>query len=334
MAFTLKIEFQGLIGYVPTNGGKSLLALFVEGRKGRQTSDGHHIPAHVPVIQFARRNVADPGTLRNHEQGKQKVLYFGQQDMGAVDDLAGLWFLDNQDIELRYEGQDREDQKLRIWDEETRASFGQPNGRGPASFFSQLPHLDTIISSASRVDPDCLLPQPREGLLAARFTIREGVIESLTPPEELDGKLLSTQFRPIGTDLGGTVFTQTSIGSGALVEVKVPGDSVTLVSRLFGDEASKSVLKLAPVAGQTTPIHVKVRNLPLYDIFGLPNFEHPNLTEDRHFEIFYELSLRRPPLHKRPIPHFELAEQNGGGHVHPGPIHLSTPWCPPAVFQS
>lgn len=338
MAFTLKIEFRGMIAFVPVNGGSSLMTLMVDARSGRQASDGHHIPPHVPVVKFDRRNVADPATLRRHEEGRQKVFYLGQQEMESEVDLTGLWFLDNQDLDLRYDGQDvnRVNRKVVLWDEEAqRRSLIPANGRGPATFFSRLPHLENVVSSASRVDPDCLVPKPKEGLLAGRFLINEGIVESLTPPTDQAGNPIPAQFRPLGSSLPATVLTQSSVGVGLSVEIQVPGKSATLVSTLFGDATSKAVLKLAPAKDQKTPVHLKVWNLPLADVFGLPSFDHSAIDLDRHFEMFYELSLRRPALHNRPVPHFGATQNNGGGHSHfsPGPIQLTTPFCPPAVFQ-
>lgn len=336
MSFTLKIEFQGLIGYVPTNGGKSLLALLVEARKGRQTSDGHHLPSHVPVVQFERRNVLNLEEIALHEpEDNQKFLYSGTAEIESEESLKGLWFLDNQDLEVRYEGEDRPDRKVLIWDEDTA---GDPRlatgGRRRETFFSVLPHLENVSSSASRIDPDCLLPKPKEGLLSGRFTIRDGIVQALNPPRVGEDPIRA-QFRPLGSPVIDTVHMQDSIGKGVVLEMEIPGDSVTLFATKFGQTAAQPVLKLGPVPGETTPVAIQVWNLPLYDIFGLPSFGHSSATEDPHFELFYELCLRRPPLHNRPIPYFVGEQQNGNGHHDhgEGPVNLTTPWCPPAIFQ-
>lgn len=334
MSFNLKIKFQGLIGYVPTNGGKSLLALLVEARKGHQTSDGHHLPSHVPVIQFDRRNALNLQELaRLDSNDNQKILYHGQGDMKSESELKGLWFLDDQDLELSYE-RERSDRKFQVWDEAMAHNAGV--AENTLNFFSSLPHLENLASASSRVDPDCLLPNPKDGLVAGRFKIDDGIVQALNPPRDDGGNLIQVHFRPLGSEDKETVFTQQYIGHGMVLEIEVPGESVTLMAKKFDSTEAKAMLKLAPVEGESASLEIQVWNLPLYDIFGLPSFGHSSTTEDRHFELFYELCQRRPPLHKRPIPYFVSSTQNGngGGHGHGGPVMLTTPWCPPAVFQS
>ena len=335
MPFTLRIDFQGMIGVVPINGGDSLQMLFVDGRKGCQVSDGDHIPPHFPVIRFERPNVADPKMLADHEEGLQKIMYTGEQELSSADDLVGYWFLDSQELELHYEGEPADNQKkLLIWDEDTaHQANGNVNGRGPNQYFSRIPHLDLVQSPASRIDPDCLLPQPREGLIAARFKIRDGIVQSLDVFRDQLDQLVPITFRPLGSSLPDAVLTQPAISTGLQLEVQVPGESAILVSTAFGETVAKPVLKLAPVKGENV-VNVKIWNLPLTEIFGLPELDHQMGAEDKHFELFYELSLRRPPLHNRPVPHLTTS---GNSMSMPGmggpPIHLQTPFCPPVVFQ-
>ena len=340
MSFKLQIDFQGLIAAVPVNGGESMQILLVESRNGRKTSDGDHVPPHYPVVRFDRRNVVDLEALRDHEQGKQKIIFLGSSDLTSEADLTGLWLLDSQDLEVRYDAaNDQNNGMVTIWNKDLARGESRFAGKSPDQYFSLVPHLEDISYSSSRVDPDCLRPNPTSGLIAARFKIKEGLVQAAQLERDQNGRSVPLDFRPFGADLRGTVFSQ-AVSDGIQLEMEIPTDSATLVSTEFGSGEKLSVLKLAPFASQgTTPVRVQVWNLPLEDTLGLPRHSHGSSSADKHFELFYELSLQRPPLHLRPVPH--LANGGNGGNGGSGghhddeedPIRITDIYCPPVAFQ-
>ena len=339
MSFTLKILFQGLIAAVPLNGGSSYQILSVDARNGQLTSDGDHIPSHYPVVRFPRKNVADFELFANQEDldDRQMVHFLGKWTASSLNSMDGIWFLDNQDLELSYERNEGSTRQVLVWDE------GSQNGannlfaqKTPKQFFSLVPPIDLVSGAsfaAARVDPDCLRPAPEKGLIAARFKIDEGLLQA-TSVAERDGQVMSLDFRPVGSPRRETIITR-SISSGIELEVNIPGDSVTFLATKFGSEEPMPILKLAPAADQgSDPITVQVQNLPIEEFFGMRHVMGSDHDVDKHFELFYELSMERPPLHRRPIPHFE-SNGNGNGTAPHGThsIRASDIFCPPATFR-
>ncbi len=345
MPFKLKLDFRGLIAVVPTDGGESLRILSVEARGGRQTSDGEHIPPHYPVVRFDRKNVADIDSLADHDEPGEKIVSLGPAD-ALEPHLKGVWFLNGQDLEIQFAGQTVTRGSLLIWDQAlAQASIGNFTNKNPDQFFSLIPRLEEIAPSAARVDPDCLRRQPREGLVASRFTVREGFAQAIQLQRDKEtGRVVPIDFRPISAPSNDTVVSKPA-SAGVQVEIDIPGDSVTVLATRFGADVPRPVLTLRPAEDQGgQPVVLEVWNLPLEDLLELPKSlgGHAHAGQDKHFELFYELCQQRPPLHKRPIPHFNVegnGNGNGTGHGGHGPNHglppvrISDPFCPPVAFQ-
>lgn len=330
MAFQLNINFQGLIALVPTDGGSHIDVLLVEGRREMMTSDGTCVPAHFPVLIFDRADLKEgqAGSLPAlEENARSGVLYVTPPSDDGSAQVRGFWFLDQQQLDVVADPAGAAPpQPLVVWNAQTQSTTnGNHPGKDASTFLTLIPAINDLDGSAAAVDPDCLLPAPNKGLVAARFHIKEGFLQSLGVQKDESGQEVVVEFRSSGLPAAAGNPRQ-RVSNGAQLQIQIPGDSATLYSTPFGGPRTP-FLTFTP-KGKST-LTVEVQNLPIQDILRLKKtFDEP-VDVDTHFEMFYELSARRPPMHSRPVPHLvpkAVADS--------GPVRIVDVFCPPAVFQA
>ncbi|MDP9120554.1 MAG: hypothetical protein M3O15_04170 [Acidobacteriota bacterium] len=335
MSFQLNVIIEGMIAMVPLDKGRVQL-LMVEGRRDMMASDGSCIPKHFPVVRFDKRDLP-PGSeaslansLAAKDSSLQKALFASVPSRDEKSTTPyGYWFLDRQDLGFHYNSQDKPARDLLLWDESTASANANGHGGGEDSYLSWIPRLAKIAPAAAVVDPDCLVGNPEKRLIAARLLLTEGSLMCAGLSQNpATGDRLSVDFRPVGADASAAANGQ-HVGTGFMFQLKVPSDAVCLTSKPWSGGQEATVLTLSPSDKRDTAVvEVSIWNLPLESIFELGLPQGVKMDMDVHFEMFYELSSRRPPLTDRPIPHL----QNQASKLHP--IRMSDLFCPPVHLEA
>ena len=327
MGFILRIYFIGLMAFVPSQDGKRMAVLLVDARSGYHASDGSYFPPHVPVV-LARAASCKGSCDANLEQVARHLFPAGpgasSEELVARLRRAlgggGALPIDDDDLAvLAPPNRAVAEQGLAVtgW----RASSGLGRGAAGAlpadaeqkASFSWVPDIAQVVPEAGDVDPDCLAPQPRKGLVADRLVLDHGTLRTYRMAEfyqDLKGGVPSFVFRPLAPASAGAAAAPEGAPRGiadwTVVDIPVGGCEVTLTARPFGGGAEKvRRMTLAPASCKPSEVvEIAVVNLPdqgMVQAMAAGGHDHPEGIAS-HFEMYYELSKDRPALRQRLVP--------------------------------
>ena len=326
MSFILRVYIIGLIAFVPSQDGKRMAVLMVDARDGYHAADGSYFPPHVPML------LARAGSCKGACEADLKAaagsLLSGVAEQRAPRlrkalDGGTLWRIDGEDLAVISPGvrtaaiTGLEVVRRPAATGMTRVTtLVMPAKVGDVADFGWVPQLSDVVSDAGGVDPDCLAPQPRKGLVVGRLALDRGTLRTYRMTEfyrELKGGVPSFLYKPLAA--GSAVVAPVSpslaaargIADWTVVDIPIQGCEVTLEAKSFRDPSAKPrTITLAPAKCKANQIvEVALMNLPdqsLRDELAENDHEHGPEGTASHFQIYYELAKSRPSWRERLVP--------------------------------
>jgi hypothetical protein len=326
MTFILRIYLIGLVAFVPSDDGRHMAVLLVDARDGYHASDGSFFPPHSPVL-LARAGSCKGACLEDAEKAAPHLFAGGPdvessalvQRLKAMLLGGGVWQIAQEDLAvLPPPHRDAPPRGLVVVGWQRLASPAANAKTLPAdatekAAFSWVPEIAKVVPDAGEVDPDCLAPQPRKGLIAGRLSLSEGTLRTYRLaeffPQQGRGGVPSFLFRPLAAGTPGSTRgvggSPQGIADWTVVDIPIEGCEVTLSAKPFGGAAART-MTLAPTActpGQV--VELALVNLPDQSARQAPQAaEHQYGPEGiaSHFEVYYELADHRPAWRQRLVP--------------------------------
>lgn len=317
MSFILRIYFLGLIAFVPNEEGDRMTALVVNVRDAYYATDGTRFPPHFPALlapagrcqgeciedlQNVANHLFDRGTISSSPESLRQLKGF----LGG----GGAWAINGEEITIDLPTDPRETRSGLKMVLDQRPSV-RLSGALPPSLpktpsegedFSWVAEIGQILPEAAQVDPDCLGNNEKD-LIAGRMRLTTGTAKTYRLVQFKD-LLPQFSFQPLVSSSKPAAYSQ-GLAEIVAVDIPVSGCEVTLTARKIGSCETRS-MKLSPSdcnSGQV--LEIALVNLP-DDLFR-PRGEQAHAHGEpsnvgTHFELFYELSDRRPSWRQRVVP--------------------------------
>jgi len=311
MSFVLRIFFSGLIAFVPSQDGKELTVLLLNGGHPYTFSDGTPLDHHRPVLLArAARCEGSCGT------GHAEIAHYLFPDLTAEragDSLqqallgGGAWQLDGSELAINPSGTDAKasppDLELRQTAQLNKGGRPGliPNTSQEREDFRWVPDLAKIDPSIGGLNPAVLSDHPPVDLIAARLKLTHGKVFTYRLMR-VHNNVEPIQFRPLKGG-GKDAPYQQALATWVEADIEVQGDAVEIVGGLFG-ENEKRVMKLSPQKGGKPGIEIAVLNLPtLNPILNTVQRTTQGVPDPgKHFELYYQLAKVPPPQPMRLVP--------------------------------
>ena len=296
--FDLIIRFSDMCAFVPSPDGNQMKVLFPRYSRPKLASDGNPIQAHFPVLAFAMKDLRKQ-KLINCPDPNYKTLRQGPNE----EDL-GLWFLDNQDLEIKTAS------KTHI--------FQVMN-----SFYKYVPAMPDGPNSGIRaVKTHCLLDDsanPPQQFVKARMTLDCGNLSTKRVAKSQMGQEIQFQFAPPDSQ-DPNQFTGPKFPVAIQLELVIPDvEYVEFKATRFCDPTDVESLALA---SSRQDLIVEIKNEPVEELLGLPwEYTREDTQQARDFEVYYQLADKENgPL----IPKIDPVSTITSNLVH----------CPQTLFQN
>lgn len=357
MEFLLRIYFIGLIAFIPSQDGRELSVLVLDGRQGYSVSDGTRMDRHEPLLLMLAE--ACTGPCRNNVQEIANFVFQGRaRTPDPSEDLrrllaairgGGAWKLDDSEITFNPVGESSRtgaQLQIRRRPPNQRASVSKlPSSLEEAEDFGWVADITKVVPWAGAVDSDVLAAKPKKALISARMKLTEGLVKSQRLVG-IENKVVALSFRPLEPSPTIESTYSQALTEWVVAEIPFSGKGVRITDTSFKDGKSRSI-ELAP-EGERKVVEVAVINLPAGSFFA----DSRDLSDEarnvgKHFERYYEL-LSRPPRW-RPVPHFLDDESIPWKSLYPRSVEDSEllkalglqrrgiqgrPICPVAQFSS
>jgi len=303
--FTLQIVLTGLIALVPSQDQKSMWILLPDARDDYYASDGMLMPKHRPLLVY-------PCKLRTGYAGKCQD---DESDAAAVADLSrtfrpdalkgmGVWQLAGDTVTLA--------PKTAEGSLDLTKLMAAPG-----------PDMAKVMPGAESIDQDSTNPIPLKGLLAARLDILTGRIDMNDLVPYCNNRDYTFKTLGAGTAVNGN---KSHLLKQVTIRMTVLDPNVTLKLFTFGDNMARASITLTPDASNLMTIFLS--NQSECPKWQANLCQDPRHTQDaHHFELFYELSDKRPPQHLRPVPYNDTKCTYSAADAEDRPI------CPMAMFK-
>ncbi len=315
MDIIIRIFFIGLIAFVPNEDGSEMTVVVERARDGHQTSDGHRVEPHLPLL-FTRAPCS--GDCRPNPARIASFVYElpGRRNPRAslrqLDHAlagGGAWILD--DVELVFEiprqkGTDSHSLTFGPSGSTSLAYVGPVSGPLPktaeeARAFGWIAHMGRIAPESAQIEPDVLGADPTLGLVAARMKIDRGSLQTYTLAE-YEGRTAQLGFQPIPA----TSPARPPQAYAHWVSLDIPIDASTCSSG-FNIRAQPlgvgdgRVMSLKPSCEPGSVTEIAIVNLPAWEEARQSDIQVPSTTGP-HFELYYKLSATPIEDAKRAIP--------------------------------
>jgi hypothetical protein len=316
MGFTLFVNFTGLCLFVPHPSGKRMRVLLVDAtdanhggaagpghphEHGHNGDDPRQHEAHFPVLVYDVRDRAVPRDDRTFTQGDT----FGRMDLRGFDlEIVGA----------------RED-ALSLLD----GRIGQCPTNASARNASWLANIGTVGRRNGAVDPRCLDPTNVSPAVATRIRLTDG--EFSTRFIAANNGRRPVQYR-FGSESGPLLDGSRAIAEVMELELKIPGDEVTLEAKSFRAAGNTDRIVLKPQL-PTADVRIFIKNMPDADIEGTRAADpigtlHQRRSVDFHFAHFDRLLLDPAPAGQEPLP----LPGDSCNYIQAEPPYLGNPQCP------
>ncbi len=290
--FNFYLRFTDLCAFTPNKENTRMRVLFPKCKSPVKASNGDPIQAHFPVVVFS---AADHRKHEEPDQADEQPLYQIHQ-YGSGEESVGLWFLQDQDLEI----------------------FTEP----PAPFSYKFEEQNT--ADMSMIQPghgglnDACLAEGAdvEDYLSARMLVDSGTLEVKKLAKDPNGAVISWEFRSTAEEPPISETRSLAVQ----YELAIPNvEHVEIVARPFGDLDPDSRESLV-LASSRDDLIVEIKNEPPEEILRLDwTIEEEEAKRAKHFEKFYDLCANGDVLKR--IPYI------GGSTITSDTLH-----CPPALF--
>src|SRR4051812_20871694 len=251
MGFTLFVNFTGLCLFVPHPSGKRMRVLLVDATHDDASGPGHphenghngddprRHEAHVPVLVYDDRDLAvlrpdDPKFEQADKFGLMDLLGFDLEIVGAREDALSL----------------------------LNGRIGQCPTNASVRDASWLANIGTVGQRNGAVDPLCLAPTNVSSAVATRMRLTDGEFSTRFLAANNGRRPVQYQFGP---ENGRPLGEPQAIAEVMELELKIPGDTVTLEAKSFRAAGKTDRIVLKPQL-PTADVRIFVKNMPLPDI--------------------------------------------------------------------
>lgn len=296
-SFILKLFFSGLMAFVPNQDGTEVTVLLLNVDHNHQLSDGSTLAHHMPMLIARAGNCSGDcpkrdSTIAQHVFAEQSVSTAGDS-LEAAEDGGGAWLLDGSELSI-VKGSPNDPALPSLNIRRNLRNGIIPTTATEREDFDWIARLSQIAPSGYAFDPD-FLDSPPPGLVAARFTIR-------------NGKVFTYRVARIGSDVTPVHFQRLD-GSGSVpsysqavatwvgAEIEVQGDSIQIVEEKFDGGTGRS-MTLTP--NTNNEVEVAVLNLPPLTPPATPFTGTPG--PGAHFEQYYDLATSPIAQSQRLVP--------------------------------
>jgi hypothetical protein len=194
-----------------------------------------------------------------------------------------------------------------------RSAKSLPGNATEKEGFNWVPQIAQVVPEAGDVDPNCLAPHPRKGLIAGRLQLDQGTLKTYRLAEfyaDRTGGVPTFLFKPLAPSRSRSVpasrVPARGIADWTVVDIPVQGCEVKLSAHPFGNAGKARTITLAPEACKPgAVVEVALINLPdrsLLDTAEAGGHAHGPEGIASHFEIYYGLAGHRPPPQQRLVP--------------------------------
>lgn len=294
MSFILRIFFSGLIAFVPSEDGKELTVLLLDGVQAHQHVQAGGTEAamaeHRPVL-FARAGGCG-GDCPRQNAAVASFFYPEVDTPAAAESLAhavsggAVWTLDGSNLRL---GTAKDGVKL------ARATSARakalPDTTTERNDFGWVAQLKAIDPCAGPLKPGLVDGVPPEGLVIARLQLTSGKVSTYSVIQ-VDGNVTPIDFRPLSGDAKKPYAR--AAASWVQAEIRVAGDSIRIDETSFGGAARRS-MTLKPSNG-VVELALLNTTRPMRDV----RVEEP--APGTHFARYWDLTQNPPPPATRAVP--------------------------------
>jgi hypothetical protein len=280
MTFILRIFFSGLITFVPTQNGKELTVLLLNGA-----------PEHRALL--LARGGGCSGDCITRDPEAAEFLYSGIDSSSVASDSlsaaasgGSVWELSGFQVSFA-----TPTDGVTLTQAPSARAKRVPDTPEERADFRWVPNLKDIWPAGGGLNPGVLAANPPAEVIASRLTLQSGRVSTYSVIE-IRGQVLPVDFRPLAAPMRPPY--QRAAANWVEAEVRVPGNEVEIVAQSFDGGARRS-MKLTP---QNGVVEVAVLNIskPLLgndDTAGRPGL---------HFNHYWALVQNPPEPAKRPIP--------------------------------
>lgn len=300
MSFILRVFFSGLIAFVPSEDGKELTVLLLDGVQAHQ-----HVPAgstviamaeHKPVL-FARAGACD-GDCTRQNAAVASFFYPDVDTPAAAESLANavsggaVWPLDGSNLRL---GTAKDGVKL------AHATSARakplPDTTTERADFGWVAQLKAIDPGAGPLKPAVVDGVPPEGLVIARLHLTSGKVSTYSVIQ-VGGNVTPIDFRPLLSDAKEPYAR--AVASWVQAEIRVSGDSIRIDETSFAGTPKRS-MTLKPSNG-VVELALLNTTRPMRDV----RVEEP--APGAHFARYWDLTQNPPAAGARAIPQVSRAK--------------------------
>jgi hypothetical protein len=292
MSFILRIFISGLIAFVPSEDGKRVTVLLLNTPHGRHAVAGTSMPEHKAVL-LARAAACD-GSCSTTSADISDFL-FPDSSSGAAASASlqravqngAVWPLAGSDLSIGIPAG-----SMRIGRKASVQGKSSPDTAAERSDFRWVPSLKKIDSTIGALNPAVLSETPPADLIAARLELTSGEISTYSLVK-VNGKASPIDFYAAANTKKPHYVR--AAANWVQVEIKVTGNSVTIVDKPFGGGAPRK-MSLKPLNGV---VEMAVLNISR----PVPPRAGATPQPGEHFARFWDLLANPPSPAERVIPH-------------------------------
>jgi hypothetical protein len=264
MGFTLRIEIDGLCAFVPNRTGNRMRVLLLNGLVPAAVHGGVHVPYHFPGLRVSGddfdEDCSAPPDLQL--QDGSKVFLIAWEDIEVLPQPH--WPHCHLHIQNG-----------------RRPGSAEPNTHEEEKDFSWIVEVAQLVPGAES-EPSLLQPSPPRNLLMGRLALDRGTIGTKKVVKGAGGRNVIFEFAC--SKSSQPLPLAQAMASKVLYTLEVPYDCLDLGLTRFGERElqQQRTVRLRP--GTSDTVTVKLRNVPLEELIGLPPVYSSSLD---HFGLLY-----------------------------------------------
>lgn len=327
MEFVLRIFFSGLITFLASSDGKELTVVMVDTPHAYEMADGSTLAHHKPLL-LARAADCGGACQTDAHASIAQFLYARKTPAEALTSLnsallgGGAWQLAGSELSLGGPDGPLEIRTGVRGRDENGILHRVPLTAAEREDFSWVADLSELAPATEGFSTALTAAGNPGDLVAARLKLRSGKVITYSVIK-IDGKAKPVHFRKPCGDGPDAPYSQ-ALANWVEATIRVPGETLEIVDRSFGESAPRRSMTLRP---QNGVVEIALLNLPPYET-PAPDAPAPSPQPGQHFQIYYDLAKTPPAQTQRLVPHQPLAPsasdpQTDWAMLHPRPAQWS-----------